>query len=294
MTKNNRTEFLANVWILSKARIAIPITLSAATGYLIKKGNFDAGFLFTLLGVFLLACGSMALNQIQEKDLDSRMSRTLARPLPSGKITTQTAWLITLLLLAGGSLILFYCFPFSIYPLVFGWLTIFWYNAVYTPMKRISAFAVVPGSVVGGLPPVIGWLAAGGDLSDHRIWLLAFFFFIGQIPHFWLLILMLGDQYEQAGLPTLNRVFSERQIRRLTFIWIFWSAVVSLFLAFFGVMVHLAAMIILLIGAILIVLLFLPLTLSPLKKPEYKKGFIRLNIFYLLVMMVLWFDSLFK
>lgn len=274
---------------LGKWRIAIPISLSAVTGYLVRKGNFDEGFLFTFLGVFLLGCGAMAINQIQEKELDARMQRTKNRPLPLGLLTTREAVLISISFLLTGS---FFLLQFTDYlPLLFGWLTVGWYTLIYTPLKRITAFAAIPGSIAGAIPPVLGWLAAGGQLGDYRIWLIAFFFFIGQIPHFWLLLLLSGDEYEKAGLPALTKVFSEKQIERLTFIWIFWSTICSLFLAFFGVIRHKNIIFLLMAGAFITVLIFIPLLTSNRKKTNFKAGFIRLNIFYLYVMILLWIDS---
>ena len=93
--------------------------------------------------------------------------------------------------------------------LVLSWLTLFFYNPVYTPLKRVTAFAVIPGSMVGALPPMIGWAGAGGSLTSEIIILVAIFFFIGQIPHFWLFLLMFGDQYKLADLPSLNQIFQQ-------------------------------------------------------------------------------------
>ena len=84
----------------------------------------------------------------------------------------------------------------------------------------MTAFAVVPGSLVGALPPFIGWFAGGGELFNERIMWVAMFFFIGQIPHFWLLLLMFGKEYALAGFPSLNAVFNDNQIKRLSYTWI--------------------------------------------------------------------------
>jgi heme o synthase len=86
-------------------------------------------------------------------------------------------------------------------------------------MKRVSAFAVVPGSVIGALPPAIGWAAAGGDLESPALLALGFVFFVWQVPHFWLLALRHQEDYERAGLPTLSRYFTPQQILRLIFTW---------------------------------------------------------------------------
>ena len=94
------------------------------------------------------------------------------------------------------------------------------YNGVYTPLKRVTPFAALPGSFIGALPPVVGWVAAGGYLSDPTMHLVAFFFFLWQIPHFWLLLLFYEKDYADGGMPSLFDRFDRRQIVRLTFLWI--------------------------------------------------------------------------
>jgi protoheme IX farnesyltransferase len=274
---------------LGKVRIALPIALSAATGYVTEEGDLNAGFLFPFFAVLLLGCGAMALNQVQERDIDAKMKRTAKRPIVSGRMGLNTAILIIAVYFLSGSLILY--FSSGWLSMSLGILTILWYNLVYTPLKRKTAFAAVPGSVVGALPPVIGWVCAGGALSDHRVWLLAAFFFIGQIPHFWLLLLKLGEDYSLAGLPTLNNIFSGRQIQRLSFIWIFWSAVTAVFLAFFGVILNFWIGVALVIGAVLVTISFVNLLRPLAKNPNYGFGFMKLNFFYLYVMILLWIDA---
>ena len=82
--------------------------------------------------------------------------------------------------------------------------------------------------MIGSIPPLIGYTAAGGLPSDPLILLVAALFFIWQVPHFWLLLLMWGDQYGQAGMPTLTNVFSRRQLQRLTFMWVLATAACGL------------------------------------------------------------------
>ena len=67
---------------------------------------------------------------------------------------------------------------------------------------------MVPGAVTGALPPLIGWVAAGGGVWDKSIIFLEFLFFTGQIPHFWLLILKYGEEYKKAGFPSLTNILS--------------------------------------------------------------------------------------
>ncbi len=114
-------------------------------------------------------------------------------------------------------------------------LALIWYNAIYTPLKKKTAFAVVPGSVIGALPPLVGWVAGGGSLADPRALIIAFFFFIWQVPHFWLLLLKYGKEYEKAGYPSLTSIYSSKQIKYTTFIWTFATAVTALMLPVFGI-----------------------------------------------------------
>lgn len=289
MNKNNPEPSRIGLAVtLSKARIAFPIALSSITGYLMENNRFDAGLLVPFGGVFLMACGSMAFNQVQERHLDARMKRTRLRPLPQKQISVLHASLFSWILIIAGFGVL----------LTAGWITALmglfttlYYNFVYTPLKQKTAFAAVPGSVVGALPPVIGWLAAGGDFSDYRIWLLAGFFFMGQIPHFWLLLLMTGKDYEEAGLPSLTKIFSDSQIRRLTLHWIIWTGLSAVFMAFLGLTVNPWAGWILAGMSVAVIAGFVVIFSVRKYVEKYRLQFLLLNSFYMLVMILLWIDG---
>lgn len=208
-------------------------TVSMITGFVLARGGVSWYLLPMIAGVFLIACGSATINQIQERRIDGLMRRTMGRPLPSGRIGPGYAWVVVLLALSIGSgLILLGSNPMA---LALGLFAVFWYNAVYTPLKRVTAFAAVPGGVVGAIPPIIGWVAGGGDVLDPRILAVAFFFFIWQVPHFWLLLVYAcGADYERAGLPSLTRMFTIEQLGRITFVWILATAVTCLVMPLFG------------------------------------------------------------
>ncbi|MCI0451749.1 MAG: protoheme IX farnesyltransferase, partial [Candidatus Latescibacteria bacterium] len=216
---------------LSKVRIAVLSTASAVTGWLLAAGSFSFEMLPAVAGVFLLAAGAGSLNQYQERDLDALMHRTARRPIPSGRMRARTALWIALALVAVGALCLV---PHPIAALL-GVFTLLWYNGVYTPLKRVSAFAAIPGGLVGAIPPVIGWVAAGGHPADPRILAVAFFFFVWQVPHFWLLLLRIGDDYARAGLPTITSLFSRRQLARIIYVWMIATAVACVSMPMFGV-----------------------------------------------------------
>jgi heme o synthase len=213
---------------LCKARISLLTSLAAAMGFILAADPAWESFPALFAGVFLLSCGACALNQYQERYTDSRMARTAGRPIPSGRIRTgQALGLALLLILSGEGLLLFT--GNAAVPLL-GAAAVCWYNILYTGLKKVSAFAVVPGALVGCLPPVMGWAAGGGAFSDPALAALAFFFFMWQVPHFWLHLLAYGKEYAGAGLPSLPDVFSAPQVERLTFQWLSATAVSALLL----------------------------------------------------------------
>jgi heme o synthase len=218
---------------LTKVKITSFVTVTTAFGYIAATGRIDLVLFPVLLGVLLLAFGSAALNHYQERDFDVKMDRTRSRPIPSGKILPADVLKISIVLILTGSTILFLVTNYV--TLLFGLLNLIWYNLIYTPLKRKSAFAIIPGSLVGAIPPVIGWAAAGCYLLDPQIIIISFFFFIWQIPHFWLLLLVMDKDYQQAGFPTLTQIFDHEQLSRITFVWIISTAVSGLMIPLFGI-----------------------------------------------------------
>src|SRR5512133_558589 len=232
--KNNTGNRLRDYLQLSKLTIMLPVSLTGFTGYFIYDPHLSSRSILTSLAILLMAIAASTLNQIQEVGLDSQMNRTHDRPIPAGRIKLNHAIIFFLINLVGGTLIL--CFAANLLSALIGLFTIFWYNVIYTGAKRITAFAVVPGAVTGALPPLIGWVAAGGGLFDKPIIFLEFLFFMGQVPHFWLLILKYGEEYNRAGIPTLTDVFNRDQINRLTFTWVIASVIAAIFLGYFEVL----------------------------------------------------------
>jgi protoheme IX farnesyltransferase len=218
--------------ILCRAYVSLFAACSAATGFFLFSYHRIFDVFGTAASVFLLACGSSALNQYQERDIDAKMERTRERPLPSGAITPAVALSSSAALLIAGEFLLA-CFGGS-KSFVLGLAALLWYNGIYTYLKRVTAFASVPGALVGIIPPAIGWVAAGGAISDGRLIAICFVFFLWQVPHFWLLVLRHGEEYERAGLPSLTRLMKKPQIARITFVWIIASAIASLALPLYG------------------------------------------------------------
>lgn len=202
---------------LTKFRITFFVMITTGFGYISAANNYDNKLIFVLFGTLLLACGSAVFNHYQERNIDLLMERTKSRPIPSGRISAKKAFNIGVILTLVGSLILL--FFVNQIAFVLGILNLIWYNLIYTPLKRKTSLAIIPGSIVGAIPPAIGWVAARGYLFDFRILVISFFFFIWQIPHFWLLMLKLDGDYKSANLPTVTNLFSKTQLARITFSW---------------------------------------------------------------------------
>ncbi|CAG1770553.1 heme o synthase [uncultured bacterium] len=282
---------LTIVLTLVKIRITMLVAITTAFGYYSFMGDTGSRMIIAIAGVFLLACGSAVINHLQEFRLDALMERTKGRPIPSGKISSEGALLFSLFLVLTGSALLFFAIDWVAFLL--GLTAFVWYNGIYTPLKRRTAFAVIPGSVIGALPPVIGWHAAGGSLLDPQILVIALFFFVWQIPHFWLLLLLFSKDYQAAGLPTLNKLFNDDQIARLTFIWTTATAVLGVFFLFFDLIKSLPAQILIASAAMALIFYAFRLVRPGRERKMYRMVFNSINGFVLWMMLVTAFEKMY-
>jgi protoheme IX farnesyltransferase len=216
---------------LFKFPISIMSTVSAATGFVAFTHALTWRLLPTSGAILLLAFAACALNQTQEYKQDAMMDRTRLRPIPSGKISpiAVVAWSVALALVA---LVALFILGGTV-AAGLGALAVLWYNGIYTYLKRVSSLAPVIGSIIGALPPAIGWVCAGGVL-DGPILSLSFFLLMWQVPHFWLLALRLDSDYEQAHFPTFVRAMGASSLSRVTFMWTAAAAASALLLPIFG------------------------------------------------------------
>lgn len=277
---------------LSKVKITFAVALTTIAGYLLAKGQFDLGLILPTIGIFILACGSSALNHFQDSDRDGLMKRTQNRPIPSGRISRTNTLLIAILFSVLGSALIYLGSDFV--GMQLGLLALVWYNGIYTPMKRKSAFAVIPGSVIGAIPPVVGWVAGGGNVFDPQALILAFFFFIWQVPHFWLLMLKYGNEYVEAGYPSITQLYNEAQIRHITFLWTFATAVTALMIPLFGLIHTTTITLIILVSVFWLIAIFSGLLRKQktIFNPFYY--FMRINYFVLVMIIALSVDALIK
>jgi protoheme IX farnesyltransferase len=202
----------------------------------------------------------------------------MQRPLATGRLKVETATAIgTGCILAGlaalGSI------GEAIPPLL-GSLGLVWYLAVYTPLKRRSAFALPVGALCGALPPLVGYSFAGGDPTDFRILLLAGVLYLWQIPHFWLIQRRHLEDYKKAGIPLLPAVSNRNDLSGIFRLWMAALVTMALLLPAFGIIRDNTAF--------LYSLFLLPLVLLPFIRSE-RIIFSYINFFPLLVTVALCF-----
>ena len=216
---------------LFKFPISIMSTVSAATGFVAFTHALNWRLVPTAGAILLLAGAACALNEAQEHKRDAMMDRTRLRPIPTGKVSplSVVAWSALLALVALASLF----FLGGIVAAGLGALAVLWYNGIYTYVKRVSSLAPVAGSVIGAIPPAIGWVCAGGGLGGP-ILALSFFLLMWQVPHFWLLALRVSGDYEQGHFPTFVRAMGAGSLSRVTFMWTAAAAASALLLPIFG------------------------------------------------------------
>lgn len=172
-----------------------------ATGFQVETAfSIDHALRF-LGGLYLLSSGSLALNQVQEFELDRKMKRTAGRPIAAGKIQPNAGAVLALTFIFSGAYELSLCSSLA------GWiglLSVGLYNGLYTKWwKRQWAYAAVPGAIPGALPVTIGFAAVNEHVFSVESIYLFLIMFLWQMPHFWVLAIRHKDDYARGGIPTL-------------------------------------------------------------------------------------------
>jgi hypothetical protein len=162
---------------LIKARLTFLVLLTTLVGFYISfRGPLDWMLLLhTMLGTALVASGAAALNQLLEREHDAKMRRTEDRPLPSGRLQPETVLIIGGA--CGGLGLIYLAVAVNLLTSLLGALTLASYLFVYTPLKRVTTLNTIVGAIPGALPPLMGWVAARGELSPEGWSLFAILFF---------------------------------------------------------------------------------------------------------------------
>lgn len=195
---------------LLKFRLSFTVAFSSAIGYLLGARELSwSKALLVMLGGLLVTGSANIINQVFEKDLDKLMRRTETRPLPTGRISPNEAWVFCVLLgLSGLGLLAYYFNPLTA---ALSFLSLVLYGFIYTPLKTVSPICVAVGAIPGGLPPLIGWVAATGYVGEAA-WVLFGIQFMWQFPHFWAIAWVADEDYKRAGFKMLPSP-GERDLR---------------------------------------------------------------------------------
>lgn len=187
---------------LAKPRLNLLVVASALAGYVMAGGEMlDAiRVVCTVVGTALVAGGASAINQVLERVPDSLMRRTRMRPMADGRLQPFEGIAFGIALVLAGLSIL--AAAVNLLSATVALTTLLTYALIYTPLKRRTSFATVIGAIPGALPPVIGWAAARGELSQGA-WVLFAIVFLWQLPHFLAIAWMYREDYGRAGFPML-------------------------------------------------------------------------------------------
>lgn len=208
-------------WLmLTKPEITFLVTISALAGFVLASPDgIDGWTLFwAMIGIPLTSAGGCVMNHWLERDLDGEMKRTAGRPLPSGRISSESAAWFGMLLIGAGLGIL--CPLTNPLTGVLAAVTVALYLFVYTPLKRKTTLNTLVGTIPGALPVLGGWTAASGTFGPAG-WALFAVLVCWQMPHFYSLAWMYRKDYDRAGYIMLT--VADDSGRRTAFHMLAWT-----------------------------------------------------------------------
>lgn len=210
---------------LTKVRLSVSVVFSSLAGYLLGVEQMSPLVILLLaIGGYLMVGASNAYNQIIEKDLDALMNRTKNRPIPAGRMSVNTAFIIASVFTILGIAVLYAINPKTA---MFGAISIFMYVSLYTPLKTKTPLSVFVGAFPGAIPFMLGWVAATGDfgIEAGTLFMIQFFW---QFPHFWAIGWFLYDDYKKAGFYMLPTGKRDRGTAIQVVLYTVWTLLVSL------------------------------------------------------------------
>ena len=199
---------LSDLMTLTKARLTLLVLLSVMVGFYFGSPDRLDGALLAdaLIGITLVAAGSSMLNQFLERHIDKRMRRTQDRPLPSGRMDPGMVLYAGVIFSIAGMIYL--ACRVNTDAALWATITLATYIFLYTPLKQKTSLNTLVGAVPGAIPPLIGYVAARGQLTPQA-WALFAIVFVWQLPHFLAIAWLYREDYANAGLVMLPKVDSE-------------------------------------------------------------------------------------
>ncbi|WP_262922303.1 heme o synthase [Algibacter sp. L4_22] len=210
---------------ITKMRLALSVVFSSLAGYLLGVDTVDFKTLTLLaFGGYFMVGASNAFNQIIEKDLDVLMNRTKNRPIPAGRMSVNTAFVIATIFTILGLTILY---TINKQTAMFGAISIFIYTCVYTPLKTKTPISVFVGAIPGAIPFMLGWVAATDHFGMEPGTLFALQFF-WQFPHFWAIGWFLFEDYKRGGFFMLPTGKQDRGTAVQIIMYTIWTILISI------------------------------------------------------------------
>lgn len=192
---------------LTKFTLSFTVVFSCVICYLLTPTvvMYDWGMIILLFIAGMLITGSAnSINQAVEKDTDAVMRRTAKRPVASGRMTQEEAYIFAFITGAVGVWMMYQFFNFQ--SALLSAFSLFLYAFIYTPLKKVSAISVLVGAFPGALPCLIGWVA-GFPANESVSWsgglILFGIQFLWQFPHFWAIAWVAHNDYSRAGFKLL-------------------------------------------------------------------------------------------
>ena len=217
--------FISDFLEITKVRLSVSVVFSSIAGYLLCANTVEFVDLFLLVfGGYFMVGASNAYNQIVERDLDALMHRTKNRPIPAGRMTVSTGFIIASIFTVLGLVTLYLINPKTA---MFGAISIFMYVSLYTPLKTKTPLSVLVGAFPGAIPFMLGWVAATGNfgIEAGTLFMIQFFW---QFPHFWAIGWFLYDDYKRGGFLMLPTGKQDKSTALQIVLYTLWTVLVSL------------------------------------------------------------------
>ena len=221
----SNTSMMSDFKEITKMRLSLSVVFSSLAGYLLAADEVNAFTLVLLaFGGYFMVGASNAYNQIIERDLDALMERTKNRPIPSGRMSVKSAFILATIFTILGITILYIINPKTA---MFGAISIFLYTSAYTPLKTKTPLSVFVGAIPGAIPFMLGWVAATDDfgIEPGTLFMLQFFW---QFPHFWAIGWFLHDDYTKAGFNMLPTGKQDKSTAMQAILYTVWTILVSI------------------------------------------------------------------
>ena len=216
MNLDQSTAGVSDYFELLKPRVMSLAIFTAIIGLLVTPNHVHPLLaVFSIIAIGAGAGAAGAINMWYDRDIDSIMDRTKSRPIPSGRVKSEEALTLGIVLSIFSIILLFVASNYI--AAVFLFISIMFYTFIYTMwLKRYTPQNIVIGGAAGALPPVIGWYAVSQDFSLFPV-ILFMIIFLWTPPHFWALSLYRSEDYQKAGIPMLP-VVKGKKITRLNII----------------------------------------------------------------------------